>query len=187
MIWEILIIVAIVGVIVLLGRRLPDLNEDGGSVFWSRVWEESNRFSKNIFQVPINKVKLLTRVKKEEEHEESIVTEQNDLLVAEQLFDAKDYQKAEKFYLRALKQESQNDKIYGRLGIIYLMKKHFRHSRDAFEAAVKIDPTVASRYFNLGLVYEKMKNPKKAAENFRRAFDLEPASEKYYRAVEKYK
>lgn len=188
MIWEILIILGVIGAIVLLARRLPDLNEDGQPAFWNKVIAGTGSFSRNIFQVPVNTFKSLAKIgdsaarSKEETGDDG----ENDLMVAEQLFSGKDYEKAEKFYLRVLRRDPRNDKIYCRLGVIYLMKKHFRNSRDAFEMAIKIDPTVSSRYFNLGLAYEKMNNLKKASENFQRAFDLEPTSEKYYKMAAKY-
>lgn len=172
MIWEILIIGALVGITILFARRLPDLNESRAKKgFWSLALKSGERLSKIVRRRP----------------PAAEINRGDDLEIAERLFEERDYKKAEKFFLKALAKDKANDKIYSRLGVIYLAQKKYRLARDCFKTALKIEPAIASRHYNLGLIYLKLKDKKNAGENFRRAFDLEPTSQKYYQMVEKYR
>ena len=103
---------------------------------------------------------------------------------AENYFQRGDWSKAEKVYLHLAASQPRQPKFYNRLGIIYLKQKNFSDARASFETAVKIDPTVASRFYNLAAAWQHLNNKKKARQAIVTALRFSPRNKKYQEALE---
>ena len=134
--------------------------------------------------------KLLAILKKDK-HDDAEIQIQDDtdpnLKKAEDLFKKRQFISAEKWYLEAIKSDPRNDKIYARLGIIYINQKNYPDARDALEESIKINPSVASRYFNLSFVYNSEGDKKEALSNAKKAQRYDPKNRKYQRWVDELK
>lgn len=104
---------------------------------------------------------------------------------ADDAFDRKAFEDAEELYVKAAAQDPDNDKIYNRLGAIYLENENFYDAKEAFLQTVKLDDTNASHHVNLGLAYMGLKDYYKAEQAFRDALDLDPKNKKYQNLLEK--
>lgn len=103
---------------------------------------------------------------------------------AEDAFAIKDYRKAERLYLRLATSHPKDPKIYGRLGIIYLEQKNYEDARDALQAALKLEPNVASRHFNLALTYLQLGSRAKAISSMEAALKYDPSNRKYRKMLD---
>lgn len=134
--------------------------------------------------------KLLSLLKRKRQDDVEIEISQNtdpNLKKAEDLFLKKQYISAEKWYLEAIKTDPRNDKIYSRLGIIYIKQKNYPDARAAFEESIKINPAISSRYFNLSFVNNAEGDKKSALLNAKKALRYENQNKKYRRWVEELK
>lgn len=116
---------------------------------------------------------------------ESRETPEEILKRADRMFLKKKYDLAEKMYLNLISKDTQNPKIYSRLGVVYLEKRDYKNALENFQKSLDLNNKVASRYFNLGLAYQGLMNRKNALIAFKKAADLEPKNQKYQRMVEK--
>ncbi len=103
---------------------------------------------------------------------------------AEDAFAVKDYKKAERLYIRLAAEDPKNAKIYGRLGVIYLEQKNFEDARDAFQVALKLEPNVAPRHFNLALTYLQLGSKAKAMSAMEAALKYDPSNRKYRKILD---
>lgn len=103
---------------------------------------------------------------------------------ADDLFAIKDYRKAEKLYLKLAAEDPKNQKIYSRLGIIYLEQKNYEDARDAFQQAIRLEPGVASRHFNLAIAYLNLGSTAKAVQALEQALKHDPANRKYRKMLD---
>lgn len=118
--------------------------------------------------------------KKHKEPEINLEKGQDPLMEkAEELFFKKQYISAEKWYLEVIKKEPRNPKIYSRLGLIYINQKNYKDAICCLQEASKIEPGVASRYFNLSFAQNEEGDRKSAVENARKAFKADPNNLKY--------
>ena len=163
MILEIVIIVSLVLILIVLGRRLPDVIKLSFSPKKSQNILESNSIKKENFW----------GVKKEE------IQEKTDMEMADEYFEKGDFGSAERFYVKSASHNPDNPKIYNRLGIIYLEQKNFRDAKDAFYEALKHDKKKASRHVNYGLACLNLRNYDEAIKSLETAVKLEPKNEKY--------
>ena len=104
---------------------------------------------------------------------------------ADDAFDRKAFADAEELYVKAAAQDPNNDKIYSRLGAIYLEQENFYDAKEAFLQTVRLDDSSASHHVNLGLAYLGLKDYYKAEQAFRDALDLDPKNKKYQNLLEK--
>lgn len=153
MIWNFIIIGAVVLIFIILARKIPKAKE---SVQQEKV-----------------------EVSDEEMTTYGLIAQADDY------FDKKDFEKAEKLYVKAAAVEPNNPKIYSKLGAIYLEEGNFYDAKEAFSAALKVDPDNASRHINLGLAYTGLKDYFKASKTFQDALKLDPKNKKYQRLFEK--
>lgn len=163
MILEIIILIVLVGIFILLARRLP--NVIGKS---------------KVSVMPTNMANIPQENQKVDKKVEPISNEsKDDLTLADDFFARADYKEAEKFYLDAAAKDPNNAKIYTRLGIIYLEQKNYRDARDAFSLALKLDDKKAARHVNFALANLQLKNYNEAIKSFEKALKLEPKNKKY--------
>lgn len=103
---------------------------------------------------------------------------------AEDAFAIKDYRKAERLYLRLATEDPRNAKTYGRLGVIYLEQHNYDDARDALQAAIKLEPSVASRHFNLALAYLNLGSKAKAISSMETTLKYDPSNRKYRKMLD---
>lgn len=106
---------------------------------------------------------------------------------ADDAFDRRDFEKAEKLYIKAAATAPKNAKIYNRLGAIYLENKNYYDAKESFLQSVKLDESKASHHVNLGLAYIGLKDYFKAEKAFSDALKLDPKNKKYQNLLEKAK
>lgn len=103
---------------------------------------------------------------------------------AEDAFAIKDYRKAERLYLKLATEDPRNAKVYGRLGVIYLEQKNYDDARDALQVAIKLEPNIASRHFNLALTYLELGSHAKAIAAMESALKYDPSNRKYRKMLD---
>jgi len=137
--------------------------------------------------VIIRKIPLAKEMQKKENPElsEKEMTTFGLIAQADDAFDRKDFTDAEELYVKAAAQDPDNDKIYNRLGAIYLENKNYYDAKDAFLQTVKLDDTNPSHHINLGLAYLGLKDYYKAEQAFQDALKLDPKNKKYQNLLEK--
>lgn len=176
MIYILIIILALGAVIYLLARRLPELlpghkNPSPEKTF--DYFEEQTPAQPNFYKgaddTEVNRDSVLPARPGADFIEK-----------ADRLFADKKFVSAEKWYLEAATVDPKNPKIYSRLGVIYLETGEHVDAKDAFEAAIELDPGIASRHFNLAVAYEGLGDLKLALKSVKKAISLEPRNEKYH-------
>lgn len=103
---------------------------------------------------------------------------------AEDSFAIKDYKKAERLYLKMATEDPRNPKIYGRLGVIYLEQKNFEDARDALIMAIKLEPNIPTRHFNLALTYLQIGSTAKAIASMESSLKYDPSNRKYRKLLD---
>jgi len=92
---------------------------------------------------------------------------------AEQFFEKKNYQEAERHYLQAVLETPDQPLIYGRLGIIYLTQNNLKDAQQALEKAVQLDPANGFYQNNLALVFYRTEKYQEAVSRFKKAIELD--------------
>lgn len=92
---------------------------------------------------------------------------------AERLFKDKNYKEAEKYYLKAVSFESDNDLIYGRLGVIYTKNNNLKDAKEALKMAVKLNPENGYYQNNLGSVLYNLERYQEALLYFENAVNID--------------
>lgn len=149
MIYEIIIIAAILGIFVIIARRMPNIRGE--------------KISNNFPNQP-----------KDQKNIPNNLPDQ-----AEFYFNRKDFARAEEIYIKLASINPEDYKIYNRLGIIYLEQKNFSDAKDAFNATIKLGGPKASRYYNLALAYLGLQEYRNALEAIEKAVELEKNNQKY--------
>lgn len=137
--------------------------------------------------VLIRKIPLAKKMQNQESPEisEKEMTTFGLIAQADDAFDRKAFVDAEELYVKAAAQDPDNDKIYNRLGAIYLEQENFYDAKEAFLQTVKLDDKSASHHVNLGLAYLGLKDYFKAEKAFADALKLDPKNAKYQGFLEK--
>ncbi|MBI2590003.1 tetratricopeptide repeat protein [Candidatus Berkelbacteria bacterium] len=186
MILEILIIAAIIGMFIILARRLPDaLKGEQGSLppqntparpdFFTRAriwWKTAKREQLRPAKSP---VAVAQSVKAPSE----VLTEDVLLREGDTYMQEGKLKEAERAFLRAVAKNPKNPKLYNRLGAIYLKQRNYSDALQAFEAARDLDSSKASRHYNVALAAWQMTNLSKARHSIAQAISLDPVSAKY--------
>ena len=91
---------------------------------------------------------------------------------------------AEQKFLEVKLSEPRFPRVDNRLGIVYLEKGENEKAVEAFEQAVREDPTKAARHANLAIAYSQIKKYSLAKKTLERALELAPENERYKRLLE---
>ena len=152
MIWDLLIVLAVVAILIVIARKIPAARE--------KLAETREATGQEVSLYGL-------------------------IAHADDVFEAKDFKKAESLYVKAAAQDPDNPRVYSRLGAIYLEQKNYYDAKDAFLQAVKLEPDLASRHINLALAYLGLKDYFKAIESFKKALSFDPKNKKYQKLLEK--
>jgi arylsulfatase A-like enzyme/Tfp pilus assembly protein PilF len=85
-----------------------------------------------------------------------------------------DYGKAEKMYLRASMQDTENDRLFSLLGAMYRKWKKSRKATDAFEKALELNPKDTISLFHLSLIAMEAKDWTTARDYLNRSIAIQP-------------
>lgn len=175
---ELIIIIAIVGILIVLGLRLPDViresrglpaRKDGRPLAW---FEERQPAEDPLGLANREDLAVPT-------HEPA-----PSLDMADALFAQKSYDKAEHMYLVLAKQEPRNPKLYNRLGVLFLEQQNYTDARDAFKAALAIDDSRASRHYNYAMACYQLGQLREAQDAMIQALKRDPRNPKYQEFAE---
>lgn len=207
MIWELSLIVALAGIVVIVAHRFPDtvtapprspktqskwqFNPKNLPVVGKRILLLIGATAIWLKQLPAkisrlrarSHIRLAADAKSEPAARKGQVAESLDELFTrgDKLILRKRYLDAELIFRQLAKQDPQNARVHSRLGVIHLENRNYLKARDAFLRAINIDPAVAARHFNLGLCYMGMGYAQKARAAFKQALSLDPKSK--YQAI----
>jgi tetratricopeptide (TPR) repeat protein len=92
---------------------------------------------------------------------------------------AKNYSEAIAHFYRATKVAPKEPKIWNALGSTYMAVGEFRKAEEAFLRAVQADPAFSEAKMNLGILYFRMKDYKRAIENLKEAISDELFDKKH--------
>lgn len=104
---------------------------------------------------------------------------------ADEAFEAKKYDVAEDLYIKIAAHEPNNPKVYNQLGVIYLDQKNYYDAKDAFLQSIKLDPSNIEIFIDLGHAYMGLKDYFKASQSYMKAIEQEPKNKKYRELYEK--
>jgi tetratricopeptide (TPR) repeat protein len=102
------------------------------------------------------------------------------LMLADHYLRLKDYNEAEKFYLRGLKKDSMMNYARLNLSTVYNLQGRNSEAFSTLEAAAKIDPKNDRIWYNMALLYNEMNDKKGAERSFARAVSLKTSNPKVY-------
>lgn len=114
-----------------------------------------------------------------------LAQEKAKLLIGEayDLLEQENFNEAEKNYIEAISYDHQNVLAYRGLGKLYIATKEFKEARESFEHVAKLiargaGKTELNDFISLGLIYAEIGEPKRALNNFKKAWKLEPDNPK---------
>jgi Tfp pilus assembly protein PilF len=91
-------------------------------------------------------------------------------------YQKKDYPRAEKYFLEALKLSPDFVNALGGLATTYMAQGRYEEAVQKLERAVRKQPKLAQLHFELGRAYRGLGEPGKARDEFQRAVQLAPDS-----------
>ncbi len=92
---------------------------------------------------------------------------------------AKNYSEAIAHFYRATKVAPEEPKIWNALGNTYMAVGEFKKAEEAFLRAIRADPNFSEARMNLGILYFKMKDYRRAVENLKTAVEDELFDKKH--------
>ncbi len=178
---EFIIIIAIIGILIVLGLRLPDVlresrglppRSNGRPLAWFE--DAAANKTKEPLADPLNLAPTIPNDAPVPAHEPNPSLE-----MADALFAQKNYDRAEGIYLQLARQEPKNPKLYNRLGVLFLERENYNDARDAFKAALAIDDSRASRHYNFAMACYHLGQLREAQDAMIQALKRDPRNGKY--------
>lgn len=192
MILELILIVAIVGIFVIIVRRLPEALSEGtpavalplshtpapgvgsSALEWlKQVWAKISPIQSKPTALVTMPTPTTSLVSSTEISETTLVAEGDAYMEQGKI------KEAERCYLRAVAKSPKEPKLYNRLGATYLKARNYSDALQAFEAARDLDGSKASRHYNVALAAWQLGNLGKAREAIAQAITLDPSAQKY--------
>lgn len=191
MIAEIILLLAIVGIFIVIARRLPDAMREhqheaetkapaqtAGKAARRWPWQkdrENVAAPKGLIAVAAPAVTAPTN----ETQRQVLLSDEAFLQEGDEYLKTGKLKEAERAYLRGVAKNPKNPRLYNRLGAIYLKQRNYRDALEAFEAARDFDGTKASRHYNVALAAWQLGNLAKARAAIGEAIRIDSASVKY--------
>ena len=187
MIPEIILVISIIGIFVIIVRKLPDalknesaeLKPQKAASFWR------NPFKTNKKVAAAEEQEAVSLPKTNQEQRQELLSDQVFLTEGDQYLHAGKLKEAERAFLFGVAKNPKNPKLYNRLGAIYLKQDSYRDALEAFEAARDFDSSKASRHYNVALAAWHLKHRSKARKAISQAILLEPNSARYLELKER--
>jgi len=194
---QLLIILSIVGIIVIVFRRmmgLPNIFESRGKIgeklkeeaVWAakKIWHfllEVKEISKNPrfrsfpkvlseFHFPKARLPFFGAKK-------SLRAE---LVLAEDSLSTGNFEEAERNFINVIKRDSHNEAAYAGLGKLYLTQKKYQETVETYKFLIKHHPDNDSYYSHLGQAYHNIKKYEAAVAAYEQAIALAPHNPRRY-------
>lgn len=90
----------------------------------------------------------------------------------DEYFEKGELRKAERIYLKLLKEQPDDATLYNKLGLVYLEDKDFKDAKSALLQALKLEPENDTFYNNLGLLYYEMGHYENAIEAYEKSISI---------------
>lgn len=197
MILELILIVAILGIFVIIVRRLPEALSEGKTTpsaapiettkapsaqpvgqalnglkdFWAKISPIDAKKTSTALVAPAPTTTTLTT--------SSEITEATLVAEGDTYMEQGKIKEAERCYLRAVSKSPKEPKLYNRLGANYLKARNYSDALQAFEAARDLDGSKASRHYNVALAAWQLGNLGKARDAIKQAMTLDASAQKY--------
>lgn len=194
MILELILIVAILGIFILIVRRLPEALAEGKTPPVTPLSASTRPAPAFLTFITSTIQGILGRFQRQPTPSTSLVqrptptplvpisteiTEETLLREGDAYLEAGKIKEAERSYLRAVAKDPKQPRLYNRLGAIYLRSRNYGDALQAFEAARDLDGSKASRHYNVALAAWQLGNLAKARASISQAISLDPAAQKY--------
>lgn len=102
------------------------------------------------------------------------------IMAADYFLKLRNYESAEKFYLRGLKKDSAMNYARLNLSTLYNMMGRNTDALSVLQDAIKTDPKNDRIYFNLALLYNEMNDPANVEKNLKKAIELKSVNPRVY-------
>jgi tetratricopeptide (TPR) repeat protein len=133
-------------------------------------------------QIPSEYTKSLADAQKE--LEKSLISQTDfsigNIMLADYYLKVKDYPKAENFYLRGLKKDSNMNYALLNLSAVYNAQGKNKQALQALESAIVNDAKNERIYYNMALLYNEIKNSPAAEKAFAKAVELKSLNPNVY-------
>jgi tetratricopeptide (TPR) repeat protein len=164
MIYEGIIVAAILIIFIILARKAPQTR----SINFGLLNSTKNA-TKDNFENKNNNVKTESK---------NVIKDKN-LLQADELFNNGKLDQAEEKYIILIAKDPNNEAVYNKLGIIYLEQKNYNDAIDAFNESIKHGGKKPGRFYNLALAHYGNEEYRKAYDAVNSALELDDSNEKY--------
>lgn len=195
---QLLIIASLVGIVVIVSRRVPELERFftktylkqtslklwdllglGAQKLWHFVLEVKGLRRPSFMHLPrsfgrIHLPRPTLRIFGSPDSAEFY------LAAAEKSFERGELGVAEEQYIKAIKKEPANERAFAGLGKIYLAQEKFAEAIETYKFLVKHHPQNDSYYASLGQAYHSEKLYDLAVDTYEQAIALEPQNPKRY-------
>ncbi len=92
---------------------------------------------------------------------------------------------AKDIYLYLTNHDAGHSEYHAKLAFCLYQLKELQPAVESYRKSIALDSTHPNRYYNLGLCFSAQKNFLEAKLAFEKALEMEPANEKYKKALEK--
>jgi tetratricopeptide (TPR) repeat protein len=175
----IIILVILAAIFIIIARRLPAAKKEMnllGDDFINGEKDDGNKMNKAEVSEgefgPTRKSRFKKPIARKNPKVKGRLTIDDLLVKAEELMAAKDYEQAEKILIGAVEIEPNNDKVYNKLGILYIEQENFSDAKEAFKTALRYDKLNDLTYNNLGLALFNQGRYNEAIEAYQKSIHL---------------
>lgn len=187
---QLLILICIVGIIIIVLRRTPEITKLPFAILASRILNESRRLGATVVQklwhyvldvkdlshkitiprLPLKSLKIFRRSNSPDLY----VTE------GEKALENGQYSEAEQQFIKAIKIDPHHEEAFAHLGRLYLAQNKISEAVETFKYLIKHHPENPSYYSSLGQAHHNKKQFDNAIEAFEKAVELSPDHAKLY-------
>ena len=172
----ILTILAIIFVIVV--RKLPsvkkEMSEIKDEIIFGRKEDKSTLNKAEVSDSGHQKRRksITKRITKKDAKENGKPTIDDVLERADKLIGEKDYEQAEKILIGAVEIDPSNERLYNKLGVLYIEQGNFADAKESFKTSLKHDKYNDLTYNNLGLALFNQGRYNEAIEAYQKSIQL---------------
>lgn len=174
----VLILIILAAIFIIIARRIPSVRKEMGELrneIISGEKEDENKLNKAEVSdsgYPKRKRPTTKRIIRKGSKENGKPTIDDVLVRADKLIEEKDYDQAEKILIGAVEIEPTNEKLYNKLGVLYIEQGNFADAKEAFKTSLKHDKYNDLTYNNLGLALFNQGRYNEAIEAYQKSIQL---------------
>ena len=204
---QLLIVLSLVGIIVIVLRKVPGVNEfvrqtpvtklpaEGAKALLAQLWARLRWLLQKLWHFvlevkELSKTRAFSRIPtgfskihfpKAGLH----LFKRPDTVAfylqqAQKSLSREDYEEAERQFIKVIEKDSRNEEAFAGLGKLYLAQKKFEEAIETYKFLLKYYPDNDGYHANLGQAYHGQKLYDPAVEAYERAIELSPENAKRY-------